>query len=189
MALEDLEGSSKFIDDLDEANPVGTADNVSTLDDHIRGVKNVLKNTFPNITEAITWTAAALNSILDDTPLTGITTIESAAIASYNEVAAEYSISAGTKIFVIDTSTYFYPAADMGAAAITFQFTTTPVAPRVSSFTMEMLGADDATITWPASVKWGDAGEPVWSAGTDVVSFSTRNGGTTWLASVRGFNY
>lgn len=61
MALEDLTGPNVFIDALVEANPFGT-DPKSEGDDHIRGVKNVLGNQFPALTEAVTATAAELNS-------------------------------------------------------------------------------------------------------------------------------
>lgn len=63
MALEDLTGSSKYISHLNNANPTG-ADNKSQGDDHIRGVKNVLLNSFPNVTGAVTATHTLLNSIL-----------------------------------------------------------------------------------------------------------------------------
>lgn len=63
MALEDLTGADKFIDDLVETNPVGTTDPVSSADDHLRGIKNVLKNTFPNIDAAVTPTVAELNKL------------------------------------------------------------------------------------------------------------------------------
>ena len=61
MALEDLTGSSVFINDLDENNPVGSTDKVRTLDDHIQGIKNVLKNTFSGITGEVTATQVELN--------------------------------------------------------------------------------------------------------------------------------
>ena len=63
MALEDLTGSNKFIDDLVVTNPVGSTDTKSTLDDHIRGIKNVLKNQFPNLIESMSCTAAELNKL------------------------------------------------------------------------------------------------------------------------------
>ena len=59
MAIETFE----FIDDLNSANPTAT-DNVSEGDDHLRGLKTTLKNTFPNVTGAITATETELN-ILD----------------------------------------------------------------------------------------------------------------------------
>ena len=51
-----------FIDDLNAANPTAT-DNVSEGDDHLRGLKTTLKNTFPNVTGAINATEAELNVI------------------------------------------------------------------------------------------------------------------------------
>ena len=63
MGLEDLTGASKFIDDLVETNPVGATDKKKEGDDHLRGVKNVLKNSFPSITGAVTATHSDLNLI------------------------------------------------------------------------------------------------------------------------------
>ena len=61
MALEDLTGT-KYIDDLVATNPAA-GDNVSEGDDHIRGIKNVLKTTFPNIDGAVTATDTELNAV------------------------------------------------------------------------------------------------------------------------------
>lgn len=61
MALEDLTGSSKFISNLVASNPAGPDDRREG-DDHIRGVKNVLKNSFPAITGAVTVTHTQLNT-------------------------------------------------------------------------------------------------------------------------------
>jgi len=62
MALEDLTGSGKYIDDLVSTNPTAT-DNVHQGDDHIRGIKNVLKLTFPSIDGAINATDTELNYV------------------------------------------------------------------------------------------------------------------------------
>ena len=61
MALEDLTGT-KYLDDLNASNPVA-GDNVSEGDDHIRGIKNVLKLTFPNIDAACNATPTELNYV------------------------------------------------------------------------------------------------------------------------------
>ena len=58
MAIETFE----FIDDLNAANPTPT-DNVSEGDDHLRGLKTTLKNTFPNVTGAINATETELNYV------------------------------------------------------------------------------------------------------------------------------
>ena len=60
MALEDLTGT-KYIDDLVATNPTATDD--AQGDDHIRGIKNVIKVTLPNVTGAITPTHTELNYV------------------------------------------------------------------------------------------------------------------------------
>src|SRR6478736_9118167 len=62
MALEDLTGADKFIANLNPANPVGS-DDKRDGDNHIRGIKNVLRNTFPNLNGAVTATDEELGSI------------------------------------------------------------------------------------------------------------------------------
>jgi len=61
MALEDLTGT-KYLDDLVATNPAA-GDDVSEGDDHIRGIKNVLKTTFPNIDGAVTPTDTEINYV------------------------------------------------------------------------------------------------------------------------------
>jgi hypothetical protein len=63
MALEDLTGSSKFINALNQLNPDGATDTLDEADNHLRGIKNILKNTFPNLTAAMTLTAAVINGL------------------------------------------------------------------------------------------------------------------------------
>lgn len=57
MALE----SALYISDLNVSNPLST-DAVSQADDHLRLIKQVLKNTFPNLTGPVTSTQATLNA-------------------------------------------------------------------------------------------------------------------------------
>ncbi len=59
MPLEDLEGTV-YIDALNELWPLGT-DFPADGDDHLRGIKNVLKNSFPNLTGPITLSQDELN--------------------------------------------------------------------------------------------------------------------------------
>lgn len=63
MALEDLTGA-KYIDSLNSSNPVGSTDPVSDVDGHLQGIKNVLKQSFPNINGAVTPSPADLNVLL-----------------------------------------------------------------------------------------------------------------------------
>lgn len=57
MALE----NAQYVSQLNVANPLST-DTVSQADDHLRLIKSVLKNTFPNLNSAVTSTADQLNS-------------------------------------------------------------------------------------------------------------------------------
>lgn len=57
MALE----VGTYISDLVVTNPVGATDTKAQGDDHIRLIKAAIKNTFPNITGAMTKTQAQLN--------------------------------------------------------------------------------------------------------------------------------
>jgi len=60
---EDLTGSLKYISDFDETNPPNTGQATSYGDDHIRGIKNAVKNTFPNIDAPVTATEDELNAL------------------------------------------------------------------------------------------------------------------------------
>lgn len=60
MPLEDLVGSDKYIDDLQPLWPLGQ-EFLDGADNHMRGIKNVLQNTFPNITGPVTLTQDEIN--------------------------------------------------------------------------------------------------------------------------------
>lgn len=63
MALDgDDTSSTIYIDDLNPANPAGDTPK-SQGDDHLRFIKKVLKNTFPNITGQVTPTQTELNYV------------------------------------------------------------------------------------------------------------------------------
>lgn len=60
MALEDLTGA-KYINALVVTNPDG-ADPKGDGDNHIRGIKNVIKNTFPNVSGAVSLSHTQINA-------------------------------------------------------------------------------------------------------------------------------
>ncbi len=56
-----LESSFNYIDDLDDTNPAA-GDNISQGDNHLRGIKEAVQGSFPNLgSAAVTSTAAELN--------------------------------------------------------------------------------------------------------------------------------
>lgn len=75
MALETLTGTV-YLNALDSANPVGSADPMSDVDAHIRGIKNVLKLTFPNLNGAISATDEDLAALVNAAVLLSTTTSE-----------------------------------------------------------------------------------------------------------------
>ena len=117
MALEDLTGT-KYIDDLVATNPTAT-DDVAQGDDHIRGLKNVLKLTLPNVTGAITPTHTELNYVDGVTsdiqtqlgtklPLAGGTMTGNITMPSLGTVDGRDISVDGTKLDTIATSANLY---------------------------------------------------------------------------------
>lgn len=139
------------------------------------------------ITEAL---ISDLQSYLKDTTdtFTGTFTLdgELAMNGGFSEDADQYTATTGTRDLDVSVATYFYPSADLGTATITFTFSNPPSTGRVASFTMELLGADGATLYWPGSVSWVGGAEPTWTAGTDFAVFWTRDNGTTWIGALSG---
>ena len=108
--------------------------------------------------------------------------------AGYSEDADQYTATTGTRTLNTAIATYWYPSADLGTATITFVFSNPAASGRVTSFTMELLGADGATLTWPTGVDWAGGVQPTWTSGVDVITFITRDGGTTWLGFTAGLD-
>ena len=194
MPLEDLTGGDKFIDDLDSANPVGASDTLNQTDDHIRGIKNVLRNTFANITGAVTATAAELNL------LTGLTNLNflrkdisdtMAGVLTFGTTYEEKAVALGTGGAIsIDTETASLFYTGTLASIPTFTFINPPGADDVvATFTLELFNAANFLPVWPSSVEFAGGAEPIWSAGKDVVTFYTRDQGVTWTAFPGGLDF
>jgi len=66
-------------------------------------------------------------------------------------------------------------------AATTFTFSGAHSAGYATSFTLELTNGGAVTITWPSGTKWaGGIAPTLTGSGTDILSFYTRDGGTTW---------
>jgi len=104
-----------------------------------------------------------------------------------NDTAGSYGTTGAISLNTAN-DTYFYPTATT-TGVITFTFTGAAISGRVTTFTLEMLGAGTNAPVWPASVDWPGGTEPTWTAGVDVVRFTTRDNGTTWLGVLDGTNF
>lgn len=85
MGLE----SGTYISDLVVTNPTGS-DQRYTADDHIRLIKSVLKNTFPNVDGAVTASEDLINSVLKTT---------STKTGAFNVTLADHG-----RLFLLDAS-------------------------------------------------------------------------------------
>ncbi len=74
----------------------------------------------------------------------------------------------------------------------TFTFSNPPASGTAGSFTLILIqdGTGSRTATWPAAVKWGSATAPTLTTtattGTDILTFLTTDGGTTWYGFAAG---
>jgi hypothetical protein len=97
---------------------------------------------------------------------------------------SEQAVSTGTTIDCT-AGTYFYRTIS-GNTTWTFSNPDSRTG-AVTSFTLEMTNPGAFTLTWPTSVDWSAGTEPTWTAsGVDIVSFVTRDNGTTWYGFLGG---
>jgi hypothetical protein len=74
-------------------------------------------------------------------------------------------------------------------ATSTISINNAPGVPRAFGFTFTMVNAGAYSITWPGSINWVNGSAPILtSAGTDVLSFFTFDGGSTYYGFVVGKN-
>lgn len=92
MALE----SFSFITSLNASNPVHATDQVSVGDDHLRGVKTTLLNTFPNLDAAVNFTPTEANLIVGATGKTGTGNIAYSASPTFTGTLTAAAIVATT---------------------------------------------------------------------------------------------
>ncbi len=74
----------------------------------------------------------------------------------------------------------------------TFTFSNPPASGTAGSFTLVLIqdGTGSRTATWPAAVKWASGTAPTLTTtattGTDILTFMTMDGGTTWYGFAAG---
>lgn len=182
MALEDLVGT-KYIDSLVSTNPVGATDPKSEGDDHIRGIKNTLKLSFPNITGPVTATQAELNA------LDGITST----VAELNILDGVTSTAAELNILDGATAT----AAEINALDAD-QVATTPTVAAGDSFIMDdadvgtvKVDIDNVDTYMAASTKTltnksiNSASNTITNLSASTIAFTFATGGS-WTISTAG---
>lgn len=124
-----------------------------------------------------------LGSTLSNLVLSNVT------ITDYGETINDIgSIGGGTQDIDLELGNVVKATVDTGAT--TFTISNPQASGTETSFTLKLRNGGSQTLTWPASVDWGDDGEPSWSAsGLDVVVFHTDDAGTTWLGHLAGTGF
>jgi hypothetical protein len=97
---------------------------------------------------------------------------------SYVEVANNYgAVSGAQNINVLNGSMVSMTL----NGATTYTFSGAPASGNAASFTLELTNGGAYTVTWPSGTKWSSGAAPTLTAsGTDILTFYTRDGGTTW---------
>lgn len=112
-------------------------------------------------------------------------------LGNYSETVNVMGDLGATPTIDYRLGTYVTATLDQTAA---FSFTPNPPSGVVHAFGLQLTNGTGGpfTITWPASVKWpGGTTTPrtTTDGRTDMYSFITTDGGTTWFASISQFDY
>src|SRR3546814_7268396 len=79
--------------------------------------------------------------------------------------------------------------ATVDTSETTFTFSNPPASGTAGSFTLFLTNGGSQTVNWPASVDWAGADAPVLTtAGVDILTFTTVDGGTTWYGFAAGLD-
>jgi len=126
-----------------------------------------------------------------DTCYFGDNVVEGAKLKDYSEVVYENSVtSTGLTMIALSRGNVHTVSVDALVSPL-LAFGGPIPSGDASSLTLFITdGATAGGITWPTSVKWSGGNEPALSAsGTDVVSFTTIDGGTVWYGFVGGIGF
>lgn len=85
--------------------------------------------------------------------------------------------SSGTVTLDLAVSNFFHLTP---SSTVTFAFSNVPASPDVVFIQIEITNGAAQTVNWPSSVDWPGGSAPTLTAGVDVVTGYTRDGGTTW---------
>ena len=123
-----------------------------------------------------------------DNTLTGVAGVTATQTLTNKTITAEKETAASLLTGVIDLSTgnYFYKTI---SADTTFTVSNVPANLTAQAFILELTNGGAFVITWFAGLTFVNGLAPtLTSSGRDVLSFFTRDGGTTWSGFVVGKN-
>lgn len=160
----------------------------ATLDKSAIGLSNVENTALStwagstNLTTAGTLTATTVN-------VSGILTIGdgSGNGATFQKNYFEKVVAvpwSSTPSIPVASGSVFYATATSNAT-LSFSLPTVPAGSYAASFSFELTNGGNFVISWPSSVKWpGGSAPTLTNNSVDVLTFYTRDGGTTWRGAL-----
>jgi hypothetical protein len=198
MGLE----TSTYVNGLNVSNPAAT-DGLSQADDHLRLIKATIKNTFPNLSAAMTSTAAELN-ILDGAT---VTTAELNILDGVTATAAELNVLDGITATVGELNTldgitssvaelnkldgftgsvaalnYAQSLYDTGVTSTEFN----TALDGITATAAELNKLDGATVTTTELNKLSGVSGTIWHNGNDALSYSSANSSNGYVKLPNG---
>lgn len=111
-------------------------------------------------------------------------------LRTYSEKRTTPAIAAGVLTLDLSTANTFRVALSSNVTTLTIS--NSAASGQVQSFTLILDVSGAFTVTWPASVHWAGGVAPTQSAAagkTDIFSFVSTDGGTTWYGFTGGLTY
>lgn len=109
-------------------------------------------------------------------------------LKDYGEtVNAIGSIGGGTQDINLELGNVVSGTVD--TSTTTFTFSKPPASGTEGSFTLYLTNGGSQTVNWPASVDWAGGTAPtLTAAGVDILTFTTIDGGVTWMGFAAGLD-
>lgn len=97
------------------------------------------------------------------------------------------SIGGGTQDIDLESGNVVTGTVD--TSTTTFTFSNPPTSGKAGSFTLILTNGGSQTVNWPAAVDWAGGTAPtLTTAGVDVLTFTTVDGGTIWYGFAAGLD-
>ena len=174
------------------AGPIGGSDGQVLFNDS-GGASGDSKLTYNNASDTLTVGTGVTTNLLGGMSAGGASdfndnTVKEAKLVDYSEkINAIGTISTSPYIINIENGNVqtFTAGGNFTAA-----FTNPPASGAAGSLTLIITNGGAHTITWPSAVKWSSGVAPtLTSSGTDILSFTTIDGGTNWYGFVGGLGF
>jgi hypothetical protein len=106
-------------------------------------------------------------------------------LKDYAETVNAISTTGGAQS--IDLSLGNVVTATIATSTTTFSFVNMPATGKGGAFTLILTNGGSQTVNWPGAVDWAAATQPtLTTAGIDVLTFTTVDGGTIWYGIASG---